>query len=380
MDRAEEIARRLSARARRTGNGWLTLCPAHNDHEPSLHISPASEKQSQIVAHCFAGCQWEVLGPILRGYMVDGVPLKGEARVQDAPSARKWAGAHTPRVEPTLYSTELGEPIARWTYRTPEGGVWLYVARYAPNENERRPFRPWTWWRRDESKPPRCEQGNPPEGVARYPYRSDRLARGALGVPVIIAEGESSADAAGVLFEGCENTTWAGGCSWAGRTAWEGLRKRRVVLMPDEDRPGRGAMATIAKLLADITACWHKQRAVYNLTIASLNPEGGDVPALRKTPRDEDALLRWLTEERARTAWLRAIPLTTARPAVAEARGAAAAHEAAVCARIERLLDEERPGTAGWPRIPTGTPGRGMRCPPRTSARPSALVALRPAA
>ena len=96
------------------------------------------------------------------------------------------------------------------------------------------------------------------------------------------------------------------------------------------------------KLLADITACWHKQRGVYNLTIASLNPEGGDVPALRKTPRDEDALLRWLTEERARTAWLRAIPLTTARPAVAEARGAAAAHEAAVCARIERLLDEER--------------------------------------
>ena len=259
MDRAEELARKLSARVKRTGTGWLTLCPAHNDHEPSLHISAAPDKPSGFVAHCFAGCQWEVLGPILRGYAVDGVPVKqGSANGQDGgpKSERRWAGAHTPNGEPTLYNAELGSPVRRWPYRTPSGGIWLYVARYAPNDEERRPFRPWTWWRRSEAKPPRCELGNPPEGTPRYPYRADVLAQGPLGPPVIVVEGEGTSEAAMTLFEGCEGTTWAGGCGAVDTTTWDVLRKRRVVVIPDEDKGGRRAMGYVARTLMALgTGC-----------------------------------------------------------------------------------------------------------------------------
>ena len=58
------------------------------------------------------------------------------------------------------------------------------------------------------------------------------------------------------LFEGCEGTTWAGGCSMVTTTEWEVLRKRRVVVVPDEDRAGRHAMGHVARTLMRLgTGC-----------------------------------------------------------------------------------------------------------------------------
>lgn len=39
---------------KRSGNGYMALCPAHNDHNPSLSISPG--KKGGIVLHCHTGC------------------------------------------------------------------------------------------------------------------------------------------------------------------------------------------------------------------------------------------------------------------------------------------------------------------------------------
>lgn len=47
------IARQLG-KATRTGNGWLCLCPAHDDHKPSLSLSLSEERT--LLAHCYAGC------------------------------------------------------------------------------------------------------------------------------------------------------------------------------------------------------------------------------------------------------------------------------------------------------------------------------------
>ena len=287
MDRAEELARKLSDRARRTGSGWITLCPAHNDHEPSLHISPAPEKESQIVVHCFAGCQWEILGPILQSYAVEGVQLKQTEKKRGRRENRRWAGAHTPKVEPTLYREDLGEPIRKWVYRTPSGADWLYVARYAPNEQEKKPFRPWSWWRRSEAKPPRCEPGQPPEGVTRYPYRSERIEECARGVPIIVVEGESTVHATMELFKGCEGTTWAGGSGAAEKTSWKILQGRRVVLIPDEDIPGRKAMAWLGRRLLKMGTgyAWIEPAWVMNVRNPS---KGWDIAEPLKKANEEE--------------------------------------------------------------------------------------------
>ena len=40
---------------RRAGNGYLALCPCHDDHEPSLSVRQADD--GHILLHCWAGCE-----------------------------------------------------------------------------------------------------------------------------------------------------------------------------------------------------------------------------------------------------------------------------------------------------------------------------------
>jgi hypothetical protein len=57
---AEEIASALSCGtrgcscSRKSGNGWITHCPAHDDRHPSLSISEGQD--GKLLVKCFAGC------------------------------------------------------------------------------------------------------------------------------------------------------------------------------------------------------------------------------------------------------------------------------------------------------------------------------------
>lgn len=51
----DEIA--VSLKAKRRGNGYMALCPAHADRNPSLSLSEGSN--GKILFHCFAGCSQE---------------------------------------------------------------------------------------------------------------------------------------------------------------------------------------------------------------------------------------------------------------------------------------------------------------------------------
>ncbi len=44
-------------RLRRCRGGWTALCPAHDDHNPSLSI--AGTDDGRVLVHCFAGCAFE---------------------------------------------------------------------------------------------------------------------------------------------------------------------------------------------------------------------------------------------------------------------------------------------------------------------------------
>jgi hypothetical protein len=45
-------------RVQRNGNGWIALCPAHADKNPSLSIR---EGNGRTLLHCFAGCSVEAI-------------------------------------------------------------------------------------------------------------------------------------------------------------------------------------------------------------------------------------------------------------------------------------------------------------------------------
>ena len=47
----------LSPRAKRSGNGYIDHCPAHEDKNPSLSINYAPD--GKLLLQCFAGCSFE---------------------------------------------------------------------------------------------------------------------------------------------------------------------------------------------------------------------------------------------------------------------------------------------------------------------------------
>jgi DNA primase len=54
MMTAESIARACGqGREKRTATGYVTLCPVHDDHNPSLSID---KKGGKILVHCQANC------------------------------------------------------------------------------------------------------------------------------------------------------------------------------------------------------------------------------------------------------------------------------------------------------------------------------------
>jgi len=63
-------------KAKRVGQGWSCLCPAHDDHNPSLHLS-LDQETSKILAKCWAGCSFANIMAALRNRgLLEEAPFK----------------------------------------------------------------------------------------------------------------------------------------------------------------------------------------------------------------------------------------------------------------------------------------------------------------
>jgi len=58
---AENLASALGGR--KSGDGWVANCPAHEDHRPSLSIQ---EKNGKVLVHCFSSCHQDHVLEALR--------------------------------------------------------------------------------------------------------------------------------------------------------------------------------------------------------------------------------------------------------------------------------------------------------------------------
>lgn len=67
--------------------------------------------------------------------------------------------------------------------------------------------------------------------------------------PVLVVEGEKTADAAALIYPSAVVITWLGGCKAIDKADWSPLTGRRCVLWPDADAVGREAMAKLAPRL-----------------------------------------------------------------------------------------------------------------------------------
>jgi len=106
---AEEIAYTLGGQ-KKSGNGWLCRCPAHDDKSPSLSLNDTED--GKLLYKCFAGCSQEAVGEELASR--DLYPRK--SRVLSFPANKD----RFLNVGETLSGLPI---VARYDYRLEDGSL-----------------------------------------------------------------------------------------------------------------------------------------------------------------------------------------------------------------------------------------------------------------
>jgi putative DNA primase/helicase len=180
----------------------MAKCPAHDDRNPSLSIREADGK---VLLHCYAGCSQQDVINVLK--------------------ARGLWGSNQ-------HATVPRRIVATYDYTDERGELLYQTVRYEPKDfrQRRRSVRgEWIW----------------KKGPRQVLYRLPEVLEAAI---VFVVEGEKDVET--LRSHGFTATTNAGGA----KARWladftESLRGREVILIPDNDAPGRARVLTIARAL-----------------------------------------------------------------------------------------------------------------------------------
>lgn len=238
----DTILEKLSG-VRKVKGGWQALCPAHDDHNPSLSISV---RDGRILLHCHAGCHTRAIVEALKLDMND---LRAEADSK----------------------TQTQRIAATYDYTDAAGKLLFQVVRFEPKKFcQRRPDGSGGWvWNL--------------KGVKVVPYRLPQLlAAKAAGRPIFIVEGEKDVDRLESL--GLAATTNPGGAGKWCESFAEYFVGANVVMLPDNDEPGaKHAQDVAAKLASSVSS-------VKIVNLSGLKPKG-DVSDWLEAGHTTDELL-----------------------------------------------------------------------------------------
>lgn len=204
---AEILAKALGGTT--SGTGWMAKCPCHDDSTASLSIGDG--KNGAVVVHCHAGCtQDDVIGAL---------------KARDL-----W---------PSGDSGQMRRQVAAYAYTDEAGTALFEVVRFEPKTFRQR--------RRDD-------QGRTiwnMQGVRQVPYRLPELLEAIADERLLfVVEGEKDVDNLAEL--GIPATTNAMGAGkWRDELA-EHFRGADVVVLPDNDEPGRAHARDVATKLNGI--------------------------------------------------------------------------------------------------------------------------------
>lgn len=195
----ETVLTRLKGVKATGDNKWQALCPAHKDSKPSLSISKGDN--GKVLFHCFGGCTYEQI--------CSALGLKNE------PSNR-----HLKSV---------------FDYRDELGKLLYQVCRFEPKSfSQRRPDGQGGWiWNL--------------VGVHRVLYRLPELIAADRKALVLLPEGEGK-------VERLRNLGLIATCNSGGAGKWFDeynplLQGRPVVILPDNDLPGKRHAQQVAESL-----------------------------------------------------------------------------------------------------------------------------------
>ncbi|OYW12673.1 MAG: hypothetical protein B7Z55_18115, partial [Planctomycetales bacterium 12-60-4] len=218
-------------------NTWKALCPIHEgdggNHTPSLQVTEADD--GKVLVYCHV-CKDRDIGPKICSKF--GISI----RSLFPDYGRRETNGHTHSAKKYGHASNkppAGRIVAAYQYRDERGELLFEVCRLDPKDfRQRKPGADggWTW---------------STKGVRRVLYHLPEL----LAQPspkVYITEGEKDVDRLRTI--GLVATCNAGGAGkWKFEPSdLEPLRGREIVILPDNDEPGRNHAQDVARSLAGI--------------------------------------------------------------------------------------------------------------------------------
>lgn len=202
----DRVLERLGEGLKRSGENWVGRCPAHEDRRASLSVSVGDD--GRVLLHCHAGCETADIAAKMGMDLADLFPGNGKGS--------------SPQI------------AATYDYVGDDGKLLYQVCRMTPKDfRQRTPDGAGGWnWKLGDTR--------------RVLYRLPKvLESAAAGRVVFVVEGEK--DVHGIEKLGFVATTNAGG---AGKGKWkrefsDALKGARVVVLPDNDEPGREHAAEV---------------------------------------------------------------------------------------------------------------------------------------
>jgi len=199
-------------------NEYEALCPAHNDHNPSLNITL---KDGKFLVHCKAGCS-----------------TKAIVQAVDLTMAHLFTENHNDGHKPHLGS----EPVVTYDYKDENGKLIFQVCRYIPKAfKQRQPGGNGNWiWNLD--------------GVTPLLYKlPDVFVAKKHGDLVFFVEGEKDAETMWQWGLVATTTPMGANKKWLDNYT-EALAGAHVRIIPDQDSPGIRWGNTVAKKLSRVAA------------------------------------------------------------------------------------------------------------------------------
>jgi len=217
------------------GNGWQAHCPAHDDRKPSLRISEGED--GRVLLYCYAGCKTKDICRSLGLELKDLFPG----------STLKPKKLKRQKKQPEILTT--------YDYLDENGELIFQVVRTKPkNFFQRRPDGKGGWI-------------NGLGNVKPVLYRLPELLQAVKnGETIFVCEGEKDCDRLAEL--GLVATTNPMGAGKWREYFSDWLKDANVVILPDNDEPGRKHAQQVAQSL------FGKAKSVKVLELPDLPPKG----------------------------------------------------------------------------------------------------------
>jgi len=183
----EDFLGRLKGVTEDGKGGWMACCPAHDDHNPSMHVNVGDD--GRILVKCFAGCSSDDIVAAMGIEKKDLMAEKtyGGSRREPPAASDDSVMAPLPVAAAPKKARDRGKLVCEYVYEREDGAAVFKVQRRVM-ANGKKTF---VQMSPDPSAPGGWTWGVAKQGVEYIPYQLPLIRKAAeAGKTVVVAEGE----------------------------------------------------------------------------------------------------------------------------------------------------------------------------------------------